>query len=367
MTSPPGPLLTQVPLSTLTTLAVGGPARALAQPRDPDEAAAWLRWARRERLPVAPLGGGSNLLAADAGFDGLLLQSQDHALDVLDDQRGEVLVRVGAGLPWDALVQWATERDLCGLECLSGIPGSCGAAPLQNIGAYGQELADTLRSLTALRVEDAAPRAFDAAACGLAYRHSHFKGPWRGQWFITALTLRLRRGAPEPPRYAELQRALQHDPQPSAARIRQEVLTLRRGKSMVYDPDDPNHRSAGSFFTNPILSLAEADQVQARALELVGLAPPRWDDPQGVKLPAAWLIEQAGFRKGFISDRVGLSSQHSLALINRGGADAASLLALAAQIQATVYQRFGVWLHPEPVLLGFGDSPPLSAAPGPGR
>lgn len=332
-------------LSALTTLAVGGRARRLAFVDDPAQLPALLEGAGE--LPVAVLGSGSNLVVADRGFDGLLLKSADLSRNY-DSTTGEL--QVGAGVEWDPVVEFCVLVNAAGIECLSGIPGLCGAAPVQNIGAYGQEIGEVLAGLSATDLRSGTTRDFTAAECALGYRRSRFKDEEAGRWMITSVRLRLTPGGAAAIRYAELEKALADLPDPGLQQVRDAVLRLRRGKSMVYDSTDANHRSAGSFFTNPILEEAEYLRIAGTADEDI----PHWPAGEGkVKLPAAWLIERSGFSKGHTRGSAGLSSRHVLALINRGGATAEDLLGLAREVRDRVQDQFGVRLRPEPVPLGF--------------
>ena len=337
--------LDQASLAERTTLGIGGPARRIACVSDPDS----LREALDENggSTVAVLGSGSNLVVSDRGFDGLLLQSVDQTRDY-DPSTGEL--QAGAGLEWDDLVRFSVEQGAAGLECLSGIPGLCGAAPVQNIGAYGQEAAETLTAVRATDLLSGEDREFDTTECDFAYRRSRFKDKEAGRWFITRISLRFRPEGAATLAYRELTNAFSDDHSPSLKQVRDEVLRLRRSKSMVYDPSDENHRSAGSFFTNPVVDAATAEEVASRAKRNM----PRWPTPDGdVKLAAAWLIQQSGLEKGFRQGPVGLSSRHVLALVNHGGARAEDLLALATTVRDRVLDRFGIRLRPEPVPLGF--------------
>lgn len=326
-----------VALAPRTTLSVGGSARWHALARNASELAEHLGEAERRGLPSLVLGGGSNLLIADAGYPGLVVEYLADGIRALDDQHLEA----DAGVPWDALVQHCVERELAGLECLSGIPGRVGAAPIQNIGAYGQEVAERLTAVLALERATGNTVVLPAEECGFGYRWSHFKGPWLNRYVVTGVRLRLSPGGSPTVRYADLTRRL--GPQATLADVRRTVLEVRRSKSMVYDPQDPNHKSAGSFFMNPVVD-ARLPQEEM----------PQWPTGEGkVKLSAAWLIEHSGFPRGFAHGRVGLSSNHTLALINRGQASAAELVELARLIRAGVFSRFGVRLEPEPVFVGF--------------
>ncbi len=344
-----------VPMNRCTTLELGGPARAIAECPGPSAVRQALELARQQHWSVAVLGGGSNLVVSDRGFDGLLVQVTDDRC-VADLPSGHV--RVGAGHDWDGLVAFAVAHRLAGIECLSGIPGRCGGAPIQNIGAYGQEVADRLVCVEAVEISSGNERRFAARECGFAYRESRFKREWTGRFCLTAIELELEPGGRCIPRYGELQRRLGREGTEDLARVRREVLALRRAKSMLADPEDPMHRSAGSFFTNPIVDEAVAAQAEEIGRASDADAPPltRWPvTPGRVKLPAAWLIERTGLRRGYRRGPVGLSDHHALALVNLGGARTEDLLALAREVRDRVRDRFGITLRPEPVPLGFED------------
>jgi UDP-N-acetylmuramate dehydrogenase len=327
-----------VPLAPLTTLRLGGPARRLVDAETADEVVEALR------EPALVIGGGSNLVIADEGWPGTVVRISTRGRRVERRPDGSVLLTVEAGEEWDDVVAATVADGLGGLECLSGIPGRTGAVPVQNVGAYGVEIAEALVDVDLL--VDGVVRRVPAAELGLAYRTSVLKGR------SDAVVLRVRIALPgdalsAPVRYAELARALGVAPgeRVPAAVARETVLGLRRGKGMVLDPADHDTWSAGSFFTNPVL-----DPEGARALPDDA---PRWTQPDGsVKTSAAWLIERSGFEKGYGNDRVALSGKHTLALTNRGDASTADLLALAAEVQAGVAERYGVRLVNEPVLVG---------------
>ncbi|MEM6454091.1 MAG: UDP-N-acetylmuramate dehydrogenase [Acidobacteriota bacterium] len=342
-------------LADLTTLGVGGPPRRLVDGATADDLAALLR----DDPALRVLGGGSNLLVADAGVDATVVRLARGRIAPIRRAPDAAWVRVDAGVPWDALVAWAVDAGLSGLAGLSGIPGSVGAAPIQNIGAYGESLDDTL---VAVEVMDrrGARGLLAARRCGFGYRWSHFRGPWRDRFFILGIVLRLPRRATCPARYPELARTLGCAVGADAplAAVRDAVLAIRRRKAMVRDdPHDPDQRSAGSFFVNPIVTTARADAIRDAVAAAQPDAPtmPRYavDGADRVKLSAAWLIERAGFRRGETRGRAGLSRRHVLALTNRGGASADALLQLAATIRRRVANRFGVTLRPEPVFWGF--------------
>jgi UDP-N-acetylmuramate dehydrogenase len=310
---------------------------------EPDEAVEIVRTATRaDAEPVLVLAGGSNVVVADAGFPGNVVLLRTRGVDLIGRDRDEITVRVAAGEPWDAFVARTVAEGLSGVECLSGIPGSAGATPIQNVGAYGQEVAQTV---VAVHVYDrAADRTvtMTPAECRFSYRSSVFKH--RDRWLVSAVDFRLRESADSAPiRYAELARQLGvavGDRVP-LERARDTVLKLRAGKGMVLDAHDRDTWSVGSFFTNPVLPSLPAPDM------------PRWPAEDGqVKIPAAWLIEQAGFGKGYSpGGGVAISSKHTLALTNRGDGTTAALLDLAREIRDGVRDRFGVRLHPEPVLV----------------
>lgn len=302
--------------------------------------------------PILILAGGSNVVIGDAGFPGTVLLVRSRGVRVLAEEADTVHVRVEAGEPWDELVAATVDAGWSGLECLSGIPGSAGATPIQNVGAYGQEVAETV---TAVRVYDRATdeiRSMSADECGFAYRGSVFKH--NDRWAVLSVDFRLARSPLSAPvRYAELARTLgvQVGDRVPLAAARSTVLGLRASKGMVIDAADPDTCSVGSFFTNPVLDAAAYALLRERAREIG--EPPSWPGPDGVvKLSAAWLIDRAGFPKGYRGpDGVAISSKHTLALTNRGGGSTAALLALAREIRDGVRHRFGVTLHPEPVLV----------------
>jgi UDP-N-acetylmuramate dehydrogenase len=310
-----------------------------------------VEFARGRSLPLHVLGGGSNVLVADAGFPGLVAHITIRGVSFQELGNGAVLVEAGAGESWDALVAESVARGLSGIECLSGIPGTVGGAPIQNVGAYGQETAETLVAVECLERERLERVTFGRDECAFAYRMSRFKGADRDRYVVLGVRLRLVRGARPGLRYAELAAAVARrggiealEPAASVALVRDAVLELRRGKSMVLDPADPNTRSVGSFFMNPILSKEAFAALERR------WHPPSFPADHGVKVPAAWLVEQAGFRKGYARGGVGLSTRHALALVNRGGTTA-ELLALADEIERAVFEKFAVRLEREAVVL----------------
>lgn len=352
-----------VPLSPLSTFEVGGPARFYAEA--PDEAAvvSALKWARDRETKVFMLGGGSNLLIADRGIDALVLRITSRGF-VREEKNGAAYVHAAAGEPWDSVVSRSVSEGLAGLECLSGIPGDTGAAPIQNIGAYGQDVSETIVSVRAVDRTTGHIVELRAGDCQFGYRDSVFKRGARDRFAVTRVTFALRKDGAPTLRYAELARAFHASApdgrSPTLAEARALVLKLRHGKSMVIDAADENRRSAGSFFMNPVLLPERLAPALARiksAAELQsGEKIPMFPADHGAtKLSAAWLIERAGFRKGAREGNVGLSTRHALALVNWGGATARELTAWAARIRAAVFERFGISLEPEPVLAGFSD------------
>ena len=372
----------QVTLAGYTTLGVGGPAARFLEAVRDDQVVAAVRAADATGEPVLVLGGGSNLVVADEGFPGTVVHVATRGVQISGD-RGGTAVAVAAGEDWDALVQRCVAEGLSGLECLSGIPGLAGATPIQNVGAYGQEVAETIVTVRAYdRLRDTVVELANAE-CGFGYRTSAFKRsadagrgaapgggrPARGaamnpaaatgRFVVLGVTFRLAAGELSAPiRYAELAKSLGvgEGERVPLADARAAVLTLRRGKGMVLDPADPDSRSAGSFFTNPVLDPGQLADVERRAEARSGrpVSVPRYPAPDGqVKISAAWLIDQAGFGKGYPgTGPARISSKHTLALTNQGGADTASLIGLAREIRDGVRQAFGVDLVNEPVLVG---------------
>jgi UDP-N-acetylmuramate dehydrogenase len=332
-------------LAGLTTLRLGGPARALVHAGTEDTLLDAVRTADAASTPLLMVAGGSNLVVADAGFDGTVVRIATRGVAVEQDTCGGAVVTVAAGEPWDPFVARAVDSGWVGVEALSGIPGSVGATPVQNVGAYGQEVADTVASVRCWDRHEGVQRTFFAADCGFGYRTSRFKQD-PDRYVVLAVTFQLRLGdLSAPVRYAELARTLGVDVDDRAplAEVRAAVLSLRRGKGMVLDEADHDTWSAGSFFTNPFVADGS----------LLPEGAPCWPQADGsVKTSAAWLIEHAGFTKGYGTDRVALSGKHTLALTNRGSARTEDLLALAAEVQRGVHQKFGVWLVTEPTLVG---------------
>lgn len=360
------PIERNVPLAPLTSLQLGGVARFFARVDSVAGLRKAIQFAREQSLPFTLLGGGSNTIVPDDGFPGLVIQIRILGIEFDESPRGvacpaqSVIVEAGAGEDWDRFVRTMTEQGLGGVECLSGIPGSVGATPVQNVGAYGQEVSETIECVRALDIETLEQVEFSCEECNFSYRSSRFKGPDRGRFVIVRVRFRLEADGRPQLRYRELRQAveasvptLEHLPAAVQLQaIRDVVLRLRRRKSMVLDPEDPNSRSAGSFFLNPILTAEAMEEFEARCFARFGENPPKFAAENGCfKTSAAWLIERAGFVKGQLHDGIGISQNHSLALVNRGGSTRA-LLDFAERIRRQVEDQFGVRLEREPVILG---------------
>jgi UDP-N-acetylmuramate dehydrogenase len=338
------------PLAPFTTLGLGGSARRLVQVNDTDSLVQAVLAADAEQEPLLLLGGGSNVVIADAGFDGTAVLIRTRGV-TWGDEGSSRLVTAAAGEPWDALVRAAVERGLAGIECLAGIPGTVGAGPLQNIGAYGQELAQTCVGVQVLDRVTGERMSLTAAECAFGYRDSRFKRDDR--FVVLTVTLELRRagdGRSDPVRYAQLASELRVAIGETAplADVMAAVVALRREKAMVLDPAEPDARSVGSFFVNPVLT----DVQFADLVSQLGREPAHWPGPDGVKVSAAWLVEQAGFARGYGPGPVRVSTRHTLALTHPGGGSTSELIALADEIVAGVFAASGVTLRAEPRLVG---------------
>lgn len=307
-------------------------------------------FAKEKNLPIFVLGGGSNLLIADAGFSGLVIRVGIGGVEWECDG-GQTTVRAGAAEEWDRLVASCVERELAGIECLSGIPGSIGGTPVQNIGAYGQEISDVLFSVRAYDRESDSIAELSREQCRFTYRSSLFNTTAKDRYIVLRVTYSLiNRGAPTL-RYPDVQREFERESStPTLRAVREAVRRVRARKAMLIIDGDPDCRSAGSFFKNPMISEEQFEELLSRA----GVGLPRYPaSPGKVKTAAAWLIEHAGFSKGYSIGAAGLSTKHTLALVNKGSARAEDILRLAREVRARVYDKFGVSLIPEPVFLGF--------------
>jgi UDP-N-acetylmuramate dehydrogenase len=343
-------------LAPYTTFNVGGNARYFAEPTCEDEVIEALSWARTHAAPVFVLGGGSNLLVSDAGFSGLVMHMAIGAIET-SNRGGERIYSAGAGVEWDTLVARSVEDNCAGLECLSGIPGSVGGTPVQNVGAYGQDVSETIIRVHAIDAASLERVEFDRESCRFGYRQSRFNGCDSGRYILTRVEYALRANGEPNLAYSDLKRHFNNHVDsrnlPTLAEVRTAVLAIRRKKGMVLDEQDADSRSAGSFFKNPVVTLDDYERIAASSTAPV----PHFEAGQGqLKLAAAWLIEQTGIAKGFILGPVAISTKHTLALTNRGGATAADVLRMKEFVQRRVLEHFGIELRPEPVMLGFETS-----------
>ncbi|MBU41758.1 MAG: UDP-N-acetylenolpyruvoylglucosamine reductase [Spirochaetaceae bacterium] len=359
-------------LAPLTTLRLGGDARYFLKASSVEDILHGLSFAREKKIPLYTLGGGSNTIFSDQGFPGLVMHIATRGIETIDQDERSALLDVQAGENWDEFVQHCIAHGLAGVECLSGIPGQVGAVPIQNVGAYGQEVAQTIESVRCLDRITFEQVVFTNQQCEFAYRQSRFKSYDRDRYIVLGVAFRLSTVNIQEPRYEELKRALgpvdfshasgipgapdktlarAEERAEALQRLREAVLALRKKKSMVVDRADPNSISAGSFFLNPVIPAGQIQDFRDR-MERAGLTDyPCFEVPDGFKLSAAWLVENSGFQKGFTENGVGLSENHSLALVNRGGS-AKALMELARKIQKRVFEFSGVWLEREPVLAG---------------
>ena len=343
------------PLAPFTTLEIGGPARWFVEAPSEDVIVEAAAWARERGVKLFALGGGSNLVVSDAGFDGLVIHVALRGISTIDTGDGRRNYRVAAGEDWDRFVQRSIEENCAGIECLAGIPGTVGGTPVQNVGAYGQEVSSTIERVRGFDLERHAFVEFTAPECGFAYRRSRFNSVDRGRYIVTSVDYRLTPGGPPAVRYADLRRALVGNDEPSLHQAADAVRSIRLSKGMLLVGGDTDCRSAGSFFKNPVVGENHAIRIAV----ICGEEPPRFPPGGGVenagkvKLPAAWLIERAGFARGYSLGGAGISSRHTLALVNRGGATAAEILALAGEIRQAVRERFDIELEMEPVMVGF--------------
>jgi UDP-N-acetylmuramate dehydrogenase len=349
-----------VPLASMTTLGIGGAARFFADCASVAALAAGVAWARRYALPVVVLGGGSNIVVADQGINGLVLRVAIRGI-AARLEGDEAIVTAGAGEEWDSFVAHTIKGKLAGLECLSGIPGRVGATPIQNVGAYGQETSETLQSVEAFDLATGEVLRFDQSACEFDYRASRFKGRDKGRYIITRVSYRLQPDGTPAVRYGELQRYLEENgaTTPTLAQVRDAVIAIRRRKAMVIDPLDADSRSVGSFFMNPTVSEDAFERIRSRAAGFLQNteAMPAFPASAGrVKLSAAWLIERAGINRGTLHGNVGTSSKHALAIINRGNGTAREVLELCRIIRSRVRDMFDIDLTPEPVFVGFEEN-----------
>ena len=345
-----------VPLAPLTTFRLGGPARFFVEAKSAPEVQEAVVFTESKSLPLFVLGGGSNLVVADSGWPGLVLKVAISGIEQRpgQDDEGRVLYDAGAGESWDRFVSHAVMARCAGVECLSGIPGSVGGTPVQNVGAYGQEVSETIESVEVYDRKDGQVRELCREACGFTYRSSIFNTTQRGRFIILRVTYALTPGGKAHLEYADLKRHFEgRETRPNLAETREAVRHIRARKGMLIVAGDPDCQSAGSFFKNPVLSEQQHADLQKRA-EAKGLTLPSYPAlEKSRKVSAAWLVEKSGFARGYGFGHVGISSKHALAIVNRGEATAAEVLALKDQIQQRVEELWAVRLEPEPVMVGF--------------
>ena len=345
------------PLAPLTTLQVGGPARYFCEAHSENEIVEAANWAGERSLPLFILGGGSNLVISDTGFNGLVLHIALRGIEAIQsDNSSSVLFRSAAGETWDSFVQQTIEANCAGVECLAGIPGTVGGTPVQNVGAYGQEVSSVIERVRAYDLQQKTFKDFSAAECNFSYRRSRFNSTDKGRYIVTRVDFLLERNAAPMLKYADLQRIFPADAHPTLKETAAAVRSIRQSKGMLLVEGDPDCRSAGSFFKNPVIPIEAIHAIT----EAAGKQPPGFpaSDTSHIKIPAAWLIEQAGFTKGYTCGAAGISSRHTLALINLGNAErsnatAEDILTLAEKIRSAVQIKFDIQLEMEPVLLGF--------------
>lgn len=341
-----------IALAPLTTLRVGGAARYFAEARAEDDIGSAVEFARARDLPWFVMGGGSNLVVSDSGWPGLVLKIAIPGIS-RDDHGETVRFEVGAGVDWDEFAAVSVAADCAGIECLSGIPGTVGGTPVQNVGAYGQEVSDTIESVQVFDTQQERQTTLSEEECGFRYRTSIFNTAAKGRYIILRVTYRLTQGGPPSLKYAELRERFANSRTPGLAEVRDAVRQIRRSKGMLLVPDDPDCRSAGSFFKNPVLSEAQFSAVSKLATSRGMKIPsyPALDAHR--KISAAWLVEHSGFVKGFALGSAAISHKHALALINTGKARAEDILLLKDTVQRAVHESWGIQLEPEPVMLGF--------------
>jgi|SRR5579863_5814973 UDP-N-acetylmuramate dehydrogenase len=342
-----------IPLAPLTTLQVGGPARYLAEARTVEEVREAIQFAKARGLPLFTLGGGSNLVVADAGWPGMVLRVAILGIDHRHSH-GHAVFEAGAGEDWDAFVTTVVSHNCSGIECLSGIPGSVGGTPVQNVGAYGQEVADTIQAVRVFDLKTGEEDELSTEECGFGYRTSIFNTTKRGRYIVLRVDYKLTPKGEAHIAYGDLKKYFADWKQkPTLAETREAVRKIRASKAMLITPGDADCRSAGSFFKNPVLRAEKYNELELRAAEKNLQIPSYPAQDAQRKVSAAWLVEHSGFAKGFANGNVGVSSKHSLAIVNRGGATAAEIVAFKNQIEKDVEQTWGIRLEPEPVFVGF--------------
>jgi UDP-N-acetylmuramate dehydrogenase len=342
-----------IPLAPYTTFKVGGPARYFAEACSEQDIQKGLEFCTSRKVPLFVLGGGSNLVVSDKGWPGLVLKISLTGIRS-EMANGRMLFDVGAGEDWDSFVAKTVEAGCAGIECLSGIPGTAGGTPVQNVGAYGQEVAETITQVRVLEVPTRRISEMLNAECGFSYRTSIFNSTQRDRYIVLKVTFALLPDGKPRIEYADLKKHFANiSSPPTLAKTRNAVRTIRHSKAMLITPDDEDCRSAGSFFKNPILTTAEYESLNSIVQSMHKQLPTYPAGPGKVKVSAAWLVENVGFYKGYSLGPVAISRKHSLALVNRGCAKATDIIALKNQVQQGVKRVFGVELHPEPVFVGF--------------
>jgi UDP-N-acetylmuramate dehydrogenase len=342
-----------VRLAPMTTFKIGGPARYFVEIASIEDVGRAVEYGQSRGLPLFVLGGGSNLLISDSGWPGLVLKIAVQGIEE-QSESGKTLFTVGAGEDWDNFVAHAVARDAAGVECMSGIPGSVGGTPVQNVGAYGQEVGETIDSVQAFDMKNRQVRELCNQACGFSYRTSIFNTSELGRFIILRVTYALEPGGPAKIDYADLKEYFVDGPtHPTLAETREAVRRIRASKAMLITPGDENCHSAGSFFKNPVLSPEQFGSLSQRAAARKLKIPSYPALEAQRKVSAAWLVEHSGFNRGYSRGPVGISRKHALAIVNRGGATAGDVVALKEQIQQRVWETWGIRLEPEPVCVGF--------------
>ena len=341
-----------VPLAPLTTLKVGGPARYFVEAVTIADVSQAVQFSQTQSLPLFVLGGGSNLVISDKGWPGLVLKI---GITGINHRHGEeVIFEAGAGEDWDKFVGLVVAHHCAGLECLSGIPGTVGGTPIQNVGAYGQEVADSIESVLALDLRDGQVHELCKEECGFSYRSSIFNTTERNRYIIVQVNYAVRHGGESNLGYADLKKYFAGwTEKPTPANVRDAVRKIRAGKGMLITAGDADSCSAGSFFKNPILSAEQHQALSARAAAKNLQVPTYPALEEQKKVSAAWLVEHSGFSRGYSNGAVGISRKHALAIVNRGNATAADVVALKEDIQQRVEEIWGIRLDPEPVFVGF--------------
>jgi len=346
-----------IPLAPLTTFRIGGPARFFVEAKSLADVQDAVAFSQSRNLPLFVFGGGSNLLVADTGWPGLVLKVAIGGIDRragTDD--GKVLFDVGGGESWDRFVSHSVIADCAGVECLSGIPGSVGGTPVQNVGAYGQEVSQTIDAVEVFDTKDGQVRQLCNEACGFSYRSSIFNTSERGRFIILRVAYALIPGGEPYLEYADLKRHFAgRETRPNLAETREAVRHIRARKGMLIIEGEPDCRSAGSFFKNPVISAAQHEELRKRADAMKLTIPSYPALEKNMKVSAAWLVEHSGYSRGYGFGHAGISSKHALAIVNRGDATAADVLALKDEIQHRVEQIWGVRLETEPVFVGSGE------------